>query len=281
MALPNRTGSWRMEAAYDYVDAIGNVETRLRSRGAQIGALLHSLSLHSSQLSIDYLPTVPMSGDSLIPESQSGWQPHIHNEVFGPYFVVPYDYYSHELGFGGSGILTPEQFTNANQPVLAQEYAGDYGFTVHQGLGWDCAAQFSQYGQLAQPLAQPQTEIYGGRLIATHDSLPPEIMTGSDTSPGHVKVSVVKNRKESARLSAAKCRQKAKRVGNKLEAREAKLRSEWERLEAIKLALEDEKLSLTLEVLRHSRCGDGNIQNYVQSRAGEVAGTAVKANADC
>ncbi|KAK8036662.1 hypothetical protein PG993_008645 [Apiospora rasikravindrae] len=210
-----------------------------------------------------------MSGDNLIPGSDD-WQQHAHDELFGPHSILPY--YNCEPGLGGSGIPTPDQFTNANQLVLAQESAGGYGYLGNQSFVWDYAAHSSQHGELVPPAAQTQAEVYPGSMAITHDGLWPETPPGSEASPGHVTVSVETIRKEKARLSTAKCRQRAKGKIEALLAREAELRSENEKLEAIKIDLEGKKLSLTQEVFSHSQCGDDNIQRFIQSRACKVAG---------
>ncbi|KAK7954395.1 hypothetical protein PG988_015089 [Apiospora saccharicola] len=226
------------------------------------------MGLHSRYLSIADHPTIPMSGGNLIPGSDD-WQHHAHDEVFGPHSILPYYYYG--LGLGGSGIPTPGQFTIPSQLVHTQESAGGYGYPVHQGLGWDCAAQSSQHGQLAQPFAQPQTEVYEGNLTTTHDGLPPETPTSSEASPSH-EIVPAKSSKEKNRVAAAKCRQRVKEENNALLAKVDALRGENEALEDELRGLKEATRSLTLEVLKHNQCGDNNIQRFIQSRAYKVAG---------
>ncbi|KAK7998746.1 hypothetical protein PG991_014941 [Apiospora marii] len=149
-----------------------------------------------------------MCGGNLIPGSDD-WQQHAQDELSGPHSILPY--YSYEFGLGGSGIPTPDQFTNANQLVLAQQSAGGYGYPENQSFVW--VAQSSQHGEPAQPFAQPQTEADPGNMAAIHDGLPPEIPTSLEASPSY-EIVPVKSSKEKNRVAAAKCRQRAKE-GNK------------------------------------------------------------------
>ncbi|KAK7967610.1 uncharacterized protein PG986_001887 [Apiospora aurea] len=261
-------------------DVMCTVGPRSRSQGAQIGALPHigsmgNIGLHPRQPSITNRPAVPMSGDNVVPGSLCDWQPHVH-EVFGPPPIEPNCNYDYEAGFGSPGTLTPGEFAILNQLALAQQSAGGYGYSGHQGIVWDYAAQPSQYGQLAQPLIQPPTEAYLGNLATIDHGLQPETPTSSETSHGH-HVSASLTKQEKNRQAAARCRKKGKKELRTLEAREAHLGIENLRLKAEKRKLIEEKLSLIYDILRHERCDDPNIQRYIKSRANEVADTAVAA----
>ncbi|KAK8869139.1 hypothetical protein PGQ11_007717 [Apiospora arundinis] len=219
-----------------------------------------------------------MSSHNLIPEGDD-WRQNVHYGVFNSKFIVP-NYCYNEVGVGWFGTLTPGEFAVPNELALAQETGGGgYCYPEHPDFVWDCAAQSSQYDQLAQPLAQPPTKVYLGNLATTDHGLQPETPASSETSPRHYVDSVQQRDKEKNREAAARCRKKGKKEHEDLSIKEGQLGIENKRLKAEKRKLMEEKLSLIYEILRHNGCGEPNIQRFIQSRAGDIARIAAKTNA--
>ncbi|KAI0541837.1 hypothetical protein GGR58DRAFT_455148 [Xylaria digitata] len=72
------------------------------------------------------------------------------------------------------------------------------------------------------------------------------------------------------RLAAAKCRKKARRGVDELQQKERDLLRENKMLSAQACFLREEVLLLKLEILRHSKCDNDYIRQYIQRTAGQV-----------
>ncbi|KAI3320439.1 hypothetical protein HD806DRAFT_538275 [Xylariaceae sp. AK1471] len=78
------------------------------------------------------------------------------------------------------------------------------------------------------------------------------------------------------RVAAAKCRKKAKRGLDELQQRERDLLSENRLLSVQACVLRDEVIELRNEILRHSKCDNNYIQQYIQRAAEQVGGAPSK-----
>ncbi|KAI1114760.1 hypothetical protein F5Y14DRAFT_450618 [Nemania sp. NC0429] len=77
----------------------------------------------------------------------------------------------------------------------------------------------------------------------------------------------MRQHREKNRVAARKCRQKAKDNAVELQRRERELRQQNKMLLGYVGSLREEILDLKDEILRHSDCGSGVIQNYIASAA--------------
>lgn len=77
----------------------------------------------------------------------------------------------------------------------------------------------------------------------------------------------MKQHREKNRVAARKCRQKAKDNAVELQRRERELRQQNKMLLGYVGSLREEILDLKDEILRHSDCNSGVIQNYIASAA--------------
>lgn len=77
----------------------------------------------------------------------------------------------------------------------------------------------------------------------------------------------MKQHREKNRVAARKCRQKAKDNAVELQRRESELRQQNKMLLGYVGSLREEILDLKDEILRHSDCNSGVIQNYIACAA--------------
>ncbi|KAI0486331.1 hypothetical protein F4859DRAFT_511325 [Xylaria cf. heliscus] len=91
--------------------------------------------------------------------------------------------------------------------------------------------------------------------------------TSPTTSVDQSGVPDIKQHRERNRVAARKCRQKAKRNVAGLQQRERELSQQNKVLHDYVSSLREEILDLKTEILRHSDCNSGIIQNYIANAA--------------
>jgi hypothetical protein len=79
-------------------------------------------------------------------------------------------------------------------------------------------------------------------------------------------------RRKRNRVAAAKCREKAKKGMDELQQRERDLLQQNKMLNMQLCSLRNEVIELKSEILRHSKCDNECIQQYIQKAAGKIGG---------
>ncbi|KAI0976455.1 hypothetical protein F4678DRAFT_417127 [Xylaria arbuscula] len=104
----------------------------------------------------------------------------------------------------------------------------------------------------------------------------------SPVSPPNLKESPTPQQKRNRnRLAAAKCRKKAKRGVDELQQRERDLLRENKMLTAQACILREEVLQLKTEILRHNKCDNDFISQYIRKTAKQVGVPPNDKNDDC
>ncbi|KAI1313726.1 hypothetical protein F5Y03DRAFT_390025 [Xylaria venustula] len=235
--------------------------------------------------------------------------------VLSPHGVADLGFYHYHAPVHDHGIWTPPERAWHQGDYITSHHAVDY-FVCPEApqsptgakaannnynqavefhvpfVGWPTDfALGPAYEKYNNPTAPSNTNIYPPIPQYHMDTQPDSLETLQEmewtngallpVSPSSPKESPTPQQKRNRnRLAAAKCRKKAKRGVDELQQRERDLLRENKMLSAQAGLLREEVLQLKTEILRHNKCDNDFISQYIRKTAKQV-GVVPDENADC